>query len=217
MGKSCTLTVYAAELKGLALALQIILDTPPAYDPLNKRAYTLVEAVRALDEARSQGWEVQFRWIPAYIRVSGNEAADQAAKEAAGVDPNARANAEPLLEPDSLRTLTATTKSTIRRAMRNEWDQAWEKCKHGRELLRLGVRPGKAILDTHAGTVRHILLDCRNWVEERQRMWAGKSPCIDIKRILCNPPMAVQAAKMILRTGLLGQFQAVPSTVLKYT
>ncbi|KAJ5642547.1 reverse transcriptase [Penicillium lividum] len=165
---------YMAELKGLALALQIKLDTPPACVPPSKRAviftdnqaaiqairnpkhpsgqYILVEAVRALDEARSQGWEVQFRWIPAHNGVPGNEAADQAAKEAAGFDPNARANAEPPPEPDSLRTLTATTKSTIRRATRNEWDRAWEKCKHGRELFRLGVRPGKAILDTRRGT-----------------------------------------------------------------
>lgn len=36
--------------------------------------------------------------------------------------------------------------------MRGEWDTAWENAKHGRELFRLGVRPGKAILDTHAIT-----------------------------------------------------------------
>lgn len=274
MGTSLASTVYAAELQAFGLACKIAINAfamPNTWDKCviftdsqaalqaiaspqcSSGQHFLLKAVQAIDDFRNRGHTLELRWIPAHRGVPGNEAADQAAKSAAQQHSSTSTVTVTHGDPGP-QILTTTTKTAIRQAMRDEWDYKWNTAEHGRDLYRLGVRPGKRILKTHTGihraisslitqmrtakigllaylysidkvetdacqcgygrqTVRHVLLECRNWTEERQRMWAGKTPCVDIKQILCDSPMAVSAAKMILRTGLLEQFQAVSPTV----
>src|SRR5437870_4909285 len=75
--------------------------------------YILLEAIQLVDEIRDLGCDVQFRWIPAHAGVPGNEAADRAAKEAAGFNHRTKRHEAPQQTPDSVQTLTATTKTII--------------------------------------------------------------------------------------------------------
>jgi ribonuclease HI len=111
MGNSETSTVYAAELQGIKLALQIA-DTDA--EEGNKRnkvviftdnqaairtfqtptgrsgAYIIVEVISLIDKLqRDRGMQIEIRWIPAHIGIWGNEAADRAAKSAAKQPPRA--------------------------------------------------------------------------------------------------------------------------------
>ncbi|KAM3547578.1 hypothetical protein ARSEF4850_009934 [Beauveria asiatica] len=251
MGTSDVSTVYAAELRGLVLALQLVRDVhKTGATPSRCAIFTDNQAaLQALLNPKCPSGH------------SGGSPHISECREMRLPTKQPKKRRIPIWRhrtPRNPWTLLATTRTNIRQAMRVEWAQTWAIDKHGRDLFKLGVRPGKATLSIHnrthraissvitqmrtgkiglgaylhsinkadsdqctcgygPQTVRHILLECRDWADERDKMWAGKRPWVDLKRILCSSSMAVQAAKMMIRTGLLGQFQAVQSTVLQYT
>lgn len=97
-------TVYAAELHGTLQALTVVwvhrmnIPTRKAIintdnqasiralgDPGKKSGQALViQAIRSINEIRSQRITVELHWIPAHIEIQGSEWADQEAKAATG-------------------------------------------------------------------------------------------------------------------------------------
>jgi ribonuclease HI len=277
MGRDTESTVYAAELKGILLALQILEATPDLHHkkatiftdnqstlrtmckPGNTSGqYILRDILQLLPKVVTLGVEVDFRWIPAHSGIPGNEAADKAAKEAAGWTPEsiwtARGNRNQDQEPEAtegVKTLITTAKRTINEALLDDWETIWVNGKHGRYLHSLDVRPNKKALKVHRDlpraissiltqmrtgkiglraylhkinkaetsqctcnqgeqTAEHILLKCREWVAQRQELWAGGRPILNLRRLFCDPKRSIRAAKMMLKTGLLEQFKEVP-------
>lgn len=182
MGTEAQSTVYAAELKGILLALEIIIanassvvhhftiftDNQSALKTVQNPGNTsgqsiLVELLQTLDQTTTAGLTIHFRWIPAHRDIPGNEAADKAAKEAAnsGTTDTDTSDQDPRRSPDNdtnntIRTLLTTAKRTINTALHQDWEFAWAHAKHGRALHDLGRRPDKKTLQLHKTLPRPI-------------------------------------------------------------
>ena len=63
-------------------------------------------------------------------------------------------------------------------------------------------------------TVRHILFSCPLYRELRRETWGGERTREqqDLRKVLGAQALALKAAKFMRKTGLLGQFEAVPQT-----
>lgn len=163
MGDDDTSTVYAAELRAIEVALEMVLESTEPWAKQAKNGVVIFvdrqAALKALRRPRMPSGQVylagclgliqrlagrcvriELRWIPAHQGVIGNEIVDQHAKEAAQ-------------EPDGPQNplnrgicLAAAAKRRIRREVKLKWDRTWAKETTSRPTRRLIEAPTKKTL-----------------------------------------------------------------------
>ncbi|KAJ5544164.1 hypothetical protein N7494_005443 [Penicillium frequentans] len=148
LGTLETHTVYAAELEGIHLALQL---RPPIFTdnqaairacahPQRSSGQHTVREISCLVEAlRNTGCHVRIRWIPGHVGVAGNERADRLANDAANV---------PTTACPSM-VLLSGCRMKIRRIALEHWTQQWVHGEHGAYARLLLPVPTKDIFKLH--------------------------------------------------------------------
>lgn len=172
MGDETISTAFAAELQGIRLALDITLaewergerrtkvtiytDNQAAIravgDPVGRSgAYILGEIVDRVNRLQSQpGIQIEIRWIPLHTDIPGNEAADIAAKEAAGWRANESMRAGNRAHmPIILHPLRSTLKTWIQQEAYKDWKCSWKAETRGRVAYRYTPSPTHTVLQLH--------------------------------------------------------------------
>ena len=169
MGDDAVSTVYAGELQGISLALQIAQEDRNQGNTRNKvliytdnqaavrsvarprgksGAYLLQNITRRAQELREQGLTVEIRWIPAHTGIYGNEAADKAAKEATGWrmkgPPGPKAQ-----RPRVLHSLRSALKLWTSMVVNKRWQAQWRQETRGRTTFRHTPEPTPRVLQPH--------------------------------------------------------------------
>ncbi|PQE23331.1 zinc knuckle protein [Rutstroemia sp. NJR-2017a BBW] len=204
MGNSETSTVYAAELQGIKLALEIadedaekgnkrnkliiFTDTQAAIrafqNPAGRSgAYIVAEAIRLIDKLQTVwGISVEIRWNPAHIGIWGNEAADKAAKAAAKQSLRAYQGNSSATQIKTYH-LQATLKTWIMRYTRAEWAGQWESDQRGRTSYKYTQEPTHKVLRLHHGLKKWqsaLLIQMRTEkIGLKDHLWRRKVPEFD--------------------------------------
>ena len=169
MGSDTLSTVYAAELQGISLALKIAqeyvdkngerkeiaiyTDNQAAIWSIAKAegrsgAYILADIAQQVQELQNKGWSVTVRWIPAHVGIPGNEAADQAAKEATGWREDGRSQ-QPADPPPQLYPLRTTLRRWCKTQAERQGISTWREDKKGRTTYRHTPTLTKKVLQLH--------------------------------------------------------------------
>ncbi|KFY11306.1 hypothetical protein V491_07268 [Pseudogymnoascus sp. VKM F-3775] len=175
LGNKHTSTVYAAELKGIYLALKIAqqelgdsqrevliyTDNQAAITIAGKPrsrsgSYLLAEIIKLIDEIRPRTRHIEISWIPAHTGIEGNEAADLAAKEATGWRSNRREGARPSAPPRQLYSLKTTLTTWINQTSASEWATDWANETKGRKSYEYNPIPGIKALEPHRGAPKSL-------------------------------------------------------------
>ncbi|PPJ61058.1 hypothetical protein CBER1_07391 [Cercospora berteroae] len=174
MGTDATSTVYAAELQGINLALQIAqntledtssprqvairTDNQAAIRSLVRAegrsgAYILKQIACRTDTLQDKGHTVIVRWIPSHEGIEGNEAADIAAKEATGwrEGQDGSEAADRAAQPEELYAVLSTLKRKSREEAEKKWQGTWRTGTTGRSSFRYTPIPSKRTLQLHSG------------------------------------------------------------------
>jgi YD repeat-containing protein len=175
MGNSETSTVYAAELQGIKLALQIADDDAEKGNIRDKvaiftdnqaairsfqtptgrsGAYIVADAIQLINKLQTHwGIPVEMRWIPAHIGIWGNEAADKTAKTAAKQPLRASQGTPSTSSTTRIKTYhsQATLKTWVMRQARVGWACQWESEQRGRATYKHTQEPTHKVLRLHHG------------------------------------------------------------------
>jgi ribonuclease HI len=169
MGTAETSTIYAAELQGINLALEmactstvagnghkritVFTDNQAAIRSLTRpegksAAYIVRQIVRKVEQLRKTGIAMDVRWVPAHEGIDGNEAADRAAKEATGWRENDQ-NGPRVEAPSELYALRSTLKTWSRKTANRQWQARWASETKGSATRRHTPVPTKKVLQLH--------------------------------------------------------------------
>ncbi|TVY62404.1 hypothetical protein Focb16_v004328 [Fusarium oxysporum f. sp. cubense] len=210
MGDDTTSTVYAGELQGISLALQIAQEDRSRGNSRSKvliytdnqaairstakpkgksGAYLLRSIAKQIDELQLQGLNTEIRWVPAHIGIQGNEEADRAAKEATGwregdlTGPKAA-------EPQQLYPLRSTMKTWSHKETIMSWERDWISETRGRASFRHTPKPSRKVVDLHDGlSKKHSALLTQLRTEKiglKDFLYNRKVPGISSNRCPCG-------------------------------